>query len=145
MNALHAPKGGIDMIEGHYRGGQFVPFYVPRQLMPQVDAEFYPQFIASALPVGVKLEVVTPHSLTPHQRIDHRRAKAIPLWLRMKPLIASADNYVLDGNHRWWSAQKAGDAYLNIIRINMEFDAAIAWMLNLPFVYTIDPTTPERN
>lgn len=147
MNAVHAPAGGIDLIGGHYKGGQFVPFYVPRERMPQVDAEFYTRLIADAIDIGVTIDVIEVGHITPHQRIDHRRAEAMPLWLRMKPLIVSADDYVLDGNHRWWAARKAGDAYLNAIRISMGFDAAIKWLLQRPYVYTLDPThpQPERN
>lgn len=147
MNALHAPKGGIDMIEGHYRGGQFIPFYVPRRLMPQIDSEFYPNLIVDAIGRGVTLEVIEPGSITPHQRINHRAAEAMPLWLRMKPLIVSADHYVLDGNHRWWAAHKAGDSYINVIRLHMGFDSAIDWLLLRPYTYTLDPAhpQPERN
>ena len=33
-----APKGGEEGVNGHhYKGGEFLPFYVPRPVMPQIE------------------------------------------------------------------------------------------------------------
>lgn len=141
-----APKGGIDTLEGHYAGGRFVPFYVPRPLMPQVDEQFYPQLIADAKDYsGVALDVVKIDSVFPHQHIDKLRADHMDMRLRMKPILVSRDSYVLDGNHRWWANVHKGAPWISIIRIGLEFDPAIAWLRDRPYVYEITPNTPERN
>jgi hypothetical protein len=144
MNRATAP---IDLYGRHYRPGEFLPFYVPRERMPQVDEKFTVRMIVDAaqgesLPT---LEVLPPCEIRAHQRIDHRRAAAMSPAIRAKPIIISSDGYVVDGNHRWWAHVKAGSEAIPVIRLALDFDEAIRWLLDRPYVYTIRPTTPERN
>lgn len=120
-------------------------FYVPRDHMPQVDEVNYPDLVADARPVGVAFDTVSPRTLKAHQRVDHAKAKAMDERVRIKPLIVSSDGYIVDGNHRWWASVHGRHEWVNVIRLAMRFDEAIAWLLTFPYVYTITPTTPERN
>lgn len=141
-----APRGGATVIEGRYLGGEFLPFYVPRPLMPQVDEVYYPRIIADAATTpGVTFDTVPVADLRAHQRIDHRKAEKMDPRVRIKPIIVSNDGYIVDGNHRWWANVYAGSTWINVIRLALDFDAAIAWALERPYVYRLKPTTPERN
>lgn len=143
---IRAPRGGCEVIEGHYKGGEFLPFYVPRPLMPQVDEADYPRFIADAVHDARKLviEAVPVSSLHAHQRIDHFRAKLMPAAVKMKPVIVSADNFIVDGNHRWWAHVYQRDPLILTVRLDLPFDEAIEWALARPYVYRIS-NHPEEN
>lgn len=122
-------------------------FYIPRAEMPQIDDADLPHLVANAFASNYKpsFEVVDPHSLHAHQRVNHDRALAMPPGIYMKPILISADNYVLDGNHRWWSHVHRHEGVMNAIRIGLPFEEAIAWLFQQPFTYRITPATPERN
>lgn len=146
MNHEHAPHNGITLWGRHYIGGQFLPFYVPRDRMPQIDEEHYPRLVRDALQgPGIAFATINPHNLFAHQKIDHHRAENMDLRLRIKPLIVSADDYVVDGNHRWWANVYGGASWINVLRLNTDFEAAIAWAGSLPYAYHIQPGTRERN
>lgn len=127
--------------------GRFLPFYVPREMMPQVDEVFYPRLIAEATTKGpgVVFDTVNPVTLRAHQRVNHDRAKDMSERVRIKPLIVSNDDYVVDGNHRWWASVHGNHEWVNVIRLGMTFDRAVTWLRLRPYVYEIKPTTPERN
>lgn len=126
--------------------GHWLPFYVPREQMPQVDEMYYPRFIVDAYKgPGVVFDTVSPSTLRAHQHVDHVRAKAMPENGRIKPLIVSADSYIIDGNHRWWASVHGNHDWVNVIRLGMNFDPAIVWLRRKPYVYEITPTTPERS
>jgi hypothetical protein len=91
------------------------------------------------------IEVVNPKTLRAHQRVDINRAIAMPLEVKLKPTLVSIDNFVLDGNHRWWAHVHSGDEAMNVIRIGLEFDKAIDWLFEQPFTYRIKSMTPIRN
>lgn len=120
--------------------------YIPRTAMPQVDEKDLPELVALAYQSGhhPTFEVVFPKHLHAHQRVSHERALRMPEVVKRKPVLVSADGYVLDGNHRWY-AHKAEGSPLNVIRVGLEFDAALVWLFSLPFTYHLLPTTPERN
>lgn len=130
----------IALLEQHHG------FYVPRAEMPQVDEMYYPRLITEATTKGpgVVFDTVHPATLRAHQKVNHERAKAMPENGRIKPLIVSADGFVVDGNHRWWAAVHGGHEWVNVIRLGMNFDPALVWLLRKPYVYTINHTTPER-
>lgn len=141
-----------------YRAGEFLPFYVPRDHMPQIDERYMPQFIHDALDGlsaggvrGVAFEVTDARQFKAHQRINHAKAAAMPEACRLKPIFVSADGYVIDGNHRWWAHVKrwqlslrSSDLLLPAFRLDLPFDKAVDWALAQPYVYEITPTTPER-
>ena len=122
-------------------------FYVPRRKMPQVDEKDLPHLIAVAFDQGLTptIEVVDPKELHAHQRVNHTLAQSMPIQLKLKPAVVSADGYVLDGNHRWWSHIHDADPAMNIIRIGLSFNKAIDWLFSLSFVYSITKETPVRN
>lgn len=136
-----------DVYGKHYKPGEFLPFYVPRDHMPQVDECYQPRFVSDSLLVGTgtTFEVCDVRQLRAHQRIDHDRAIAMSPKTKLKPIIVSSDGYVIDGNHRWWAHVHGGDMLINVIRLDLPFDAAIKWTLARPYVYEITPTTPERD
>lgn len=136
-----------EMFGKHYKAGEFLPFYVPRSQMPQIDEKDLPTLIASTITSGkgVNMDVVNVSLLKAHQRIDHTKAKEMIEKVKLKPILVSADDYVLDGNHRWWAHVHEGDKFINVIRIEMNFDEAIPYLLEQPFTYEITPLTPVRN
>ena len=121
--------------------------YIPRALMPQVDGKFLPQLVATLYQDNHNptFEVVDPDTLHAHQRCNAARARSMPLEVALKPVLVSHDNYVVDGNHRWWYHKYNGDSPMSIIRMGLLFDDAIAWLKKQPYVYEITPATPERN
>lgn len=143
---VHAQPGGCDEYGKTYRGGEFLPFYVPRPDMPQIDEKYQPQFVADAFDkIGVTFESAPVSALRAHQRINHAIAKAMTPQVKMKPVIVSWDGYIVDGNHRWWAHVHAGDEFINVIRVGLPFEQAIEWALKLPYVYRIQPDRPNRN
>lgn len=139
--ARHA-QAAVDEYGKHYKAGEFLPFYVPRQFMPQVDTSCYPQLVASALEhgPGCTFDVVPVSSLRAHQRINHLRAASLDERVLLKPLVVSRDGYIVDGNHRWWGHVYQHLPMVPVIRLNLDFDDAVAWALEQPGVYTISMT-----
>ena len=122
-------------------------FYEPRADMPQVDLCYYPRLIADAMgkgKCGITFDTVRPHTLHRHQRVDHNKALAMPEATRIKPILVSADGYVLDGNHRLFANEQAHAQWINVIRLGIPFERAITWLKLRPYVYEITPATPER-
>jgi hypothetical protein len=142
-----APAGGVSEYGRVFRGGEFLPFYVPRPDMPQVDEANLPELVARAFNAGISptFDVTDPRRLRAHQRVDHARAAGMPLAVKLKPILVSSDGYVLDGNHRWWAHVHEDDGYISVIRLGLPFEQAIAWLFELPFTYKLTAITPERN
>jgi hypothetical protein len=146
MNAQRAPAGGTDLYGHHYLGGEFLPFYVPRPAMPQVDEKDLPRLVADAMTgPRVDFDVVPVRGLRAHQRINHGIAQAMDPKVKLKPVIVSSDGYIVDGNHRWWAHVHAGDEWINVIRLGLSFDIAIRWVLARPYAYRLTPDTPVRD
>lgn len=147
VTLIHAPHGGIDEFGRHFKGGEFLPFYVPRPDMPQVDAADQPKLVADALKagIGISFEVEPVNALRAHQRILKERAVGMPLEVARKLIITSNDAYILDGNHRWFNRVILKKPVINSMRLALPFEQAIPWLLKLPYVYTIKPDTPIRN
>lgn len=146
MNLKHAPKGGVDEYGKHYKGGEFLPFYIPRAEMPQIPIEAYPLLVRDAFPIGIHFAVEHVADLRAHQRIDHAVAMKVchdPKELLM-PIIVSADGFVLDGNHRWWSHVHGDHPYIATMNIHLPFEDAIDWLLDLPYSERLRPPAPEE-
>lgn len=127
-----APKGGAVGVDGVERkGGRFLPFYIPRELMPQVYDEDIEPFVAYAERALVELEfrVIDPIEVRPHQRVDLGRAHTIPDAVLDKPCLISSDNYIVDGHHRWAECLHKGKS-LHTIRIGLDFEAAIHFVFD---------------
>lgn len=124
-----------------YTKGEFLPFYVPRQFMPQIPPDHLSRMVAIAAAdhrLPPTFECVDPHSLIPHQRVNHRLVACMPPTVKHSLVLASADNYILDGNHRWWGNVADACPYMNIIRLQLPFNDAIKWLFELPWVYEVD-------
>lgn len=131
----HAPAGGlVSPLNGRfYKGGELLPFYVPRELMPQIDGEDLPLFVTFAGDRGVltSFDTVDPRQLRAHQRIDPHRVHTVDLT---KPALVSDDRFVLDGNHRWHAHLERGSR-MPIIRLGLTFEPAIELMFQFPRTY----------
>lgn len=121
-------------------------YYIPRKEMPQVDEANLPELVAKAWEYGHQpaFDVVDAHTLHAHQRVNHERALSMTEMVKLKPILVSRDGFVLDGNHRAF-AHKHDNTPANVIRLGMDFDAALDWLFTLPFTYKLTTTTPERN
>jgi hypothetical protein len=134
MHLQHAPHGGARGVNGHfYKGGEFLPFYVPRELMPQVKPEDYDELRAflSRRGVGCVSATVEPATVRAHQRIDVSRALTMPEAVYHIPALVSSDRYVLDGNHRWLAHVTRHDLLPALI-VGAEFERAIDLLLAFP-------------
>lgn len=133
-----------------YSAGEFLPFYVPRDHMPQVDEDDYTQLVVSASTItgtsihgpGCEFDVVPVQSLRAHQRIDHFRAKVMKPNVALKPIVVSRDGFILDGNHRWWEHVHNKNPWIAVIRVDLDFEPALDWLLSQPFVHEVAPQTP---
>lgn len=134
-----------DVYGKHYSAGEFLPFYVPRDFMPQVDPNLYAAVVVAADKAGasVSFEVVDPRSLSAHQRVNHRMAREMNALVKRITILVSEDGFIVDGNHRWWSNVHTGERAINIMRLSMPFDAAIEWIKQLPGVYEVPLKQPE--
>jgi hypothetical protein len=139
MQLQRVPAGGESFFGIDYRGGELLPFYVPRAVMPQVDRKDLPQLIVKAWEkkLNPTLEVVDPKELHAHQHIDFNLAKNMPIEVKLKPVLVSRDSYILDGNHRWWRNVYDHDSAMNVIRIGYNFEQALDWLCSLPFTYKL--------
>lgn len=134
-----APQGGLTGVNGRfYRGGEILPFYIPRPVMPQIDEQFYPEFQTFALKRGVPLLRLRmePRKLRAHQRIDAIKSSLMSEEVRAKPIYISLDFYVLDGNHRWLAHINEG-SIIECIQIALPFAQAVDLMFQFPRTYAL--------
>lgn len=127
-----APAGGEEGCDGVTRkGGEFEPFYVPRPLMPQVgDLRAFRRF-AKARNVGVD-KVTLPASLVePHQRVIWDPERAPSAEGAGKRILISRDRFILDGHHRWFAAQRAGEP-VRALWVDLDWEPAIAFLFEFP-------------
>lgn len=119
---------------------------VPRSKMPQVDAADLPKLVAAAVmkSLATSFEVVEAKQLRSRQRVNRRMAVQMPDFVLYKPVLVSKDDYVLDGNHRWY-ASKVRRKPITIIRLGLTFDEALPWLFEQPYTYAITKSTPIRN
>ena len=116
-----------------------VPFYVARQYMPQIDD--IPRLLAYLKQTRISYRTYNarPGELRFHQRVAY--VNGIDSATLSKPIIASRDKYILDGNHRYFGNAHNG-VDTTTIEIGLDFWPAYWLILSLPFVHTGD--TEER-
>lgn len=134
MRQDRAPKGGVCKYGKWFPGGRFTPFYVPRILMPQIEGQFYDDFITFA---GDKVRhcKLNPSDLIPHQRVEINHAVNLSQEQIEKPIIVSHDGFIVDGHHRWyWHYHRPSD-FLNALQLQMNFAEAIAFAFSFPQTY----------
>lgn len=142
-----APRGGLtDPINNRfYRGGELLPFYVPRPVMPQLNEEDYHDFVAFLAMKDIAVDMIerAPDQLRAHQHIDPIKAERMTPDIREKPIWISADDFILDGNHRWL-AHVMDNTPLDCLQIGLPFDEAIDVMFAFPRTYKLE-TNVESN
>lgn len=136
-----APYDGyVDPINGvTYHKGSFVPFYIPRNLMPQINEDSYVDLMIFAASSGMHVTIrsVNPNSIKPHQRVNWTPGKPIPTDVVNIPIIISNDGYIIDGHHRWFINSKNNNQIIAII-LDLPFDKAIPFVFNFPSTYTVE-------
>lgn len=137
MQLLHAPAGGVRLHGQHFGGGEFLPFYVPRERMPQVDAADLPALFAFVERRGVAVSRCTasPRLFHARQRIDMERVVDMDDALLAKPVLTSRDYYILDGNHRWM-AHVLSRTKMSVMKIDLAFDDALDLLFAFPKTYS---------
>jgi len=136
MHLEHAPAGGERFIGRFYKGGEFLPFYIPRDVMPQVDEADYPELLDFLASRGVRVERLEfdPWKMHVHQRISFDRSINMPDEVLRKPVLASREPYVVDGNHRWLG-HVIRNTLVPTIKIDLPFDNAIETVKAFPKTY----------
>jgi len=133
-----SPKGGEVGVDGQYRkGGEFEPFYVPRQVMPQIDEADLLAFVEFATFNGVEVEdrEVDITELKFHQRVDMVKVHNLTEDELAKPLLVSEDLFVLDGNHRA-VGHKLNGTPARCLVIKAVFEQAIGLLFSFPGTYS---------
>jgi hypothetical protein len=139
-----AKRGGEVGVDGIPRkGGEFMPFYIPRSEMPQISASDYPELMRFADAHGVKVRFATfkPNELKIHQHINESRLRSIirhetsgvRVEHEIDPVLTSNDRFILDGNHRL-SDHKIDHTEVPAIVIDLPFEKAIDFLFKFPKV-----------
>lgn len=139
MLELHAPAGGAPGLNGKtYRGGEFLPFYIPRAMMPQIDQADLPDFLSFAEEEGVSVlrGFIPPAHVRPHQRVQKALVSEMPPEALRKPILVSSEEYVLDGHHRLAAAQRLGQPLIPAITLGLLFEDALKLMFRFPRTYS---------
>lgn len=134
-----AKRGGEEWFGRLFKGGEFLPFYVPRPVMPQINEEDYEDFIEFAAERGVEVTVrfFAPEALKPHQRLDKFKAAHMSPEVGRKTVFASLDNFILDGNHRWMY-HRITRTRVPTYQVRLPFNDAIALMFDFPKTYALE-------
>ena len=94
---------------------------IKRNKMPQIATKDYPEFIDYLKDNGASFskDTINPKLLKAIQGefSDAGVLKALKKRKLDKPIIASSDNYIIDGHHRWIAAMNTG-VDVNIYRVN---------------------------
>jgi hypothetical protein len=79
--------------------------------MPQVDIDDYPALLTWALwqSISYSDETRDPHTLKAHQRVNWQRVATMPDEIYKRPILISADGFILDGNHRAAAHRQRGE------------------------------------
>jgi len=117
---------------------------IPRKKMPQIKSSDYPEFIDYLADNGATFtkEVVPPQSLKPVQKEFSKQGvekqiKKAAKGKPKKPVIASSDDYIMDGHHRWLVALNTKDN-VDIYRVNKPGKELLDLLLAFPKVYFKD-------
>lgn len=115
--------------------GPGVGIDIPRDEMPQVRGEDLEAFKRFCSDNSIKLthEQVPTESLSPTQgQFRQERVDAIPVEKLIDPLLVSADDYILDGTHRWVKAHQLDRETVNVLRVGLELEDALRFMRRFP-------------
>ena len=109
---------------------------ISRLSMPQVDAVDLPELFVflGTLGIGLAAGLKHPREVKAHQAINVERAMAIPPKVLAFPILLSSDDYVIDGDHRWYRHCVDGTD-LPFIRIEAPFLEALKHIFAFPKTY----------
>ena len=111
---------------------------IVRDKMPQVAEKDYPEFFKYLKDNGAKLtkKKISAQDLKPIQKefakvgVEKSMAK---LGGKSKPLISSADKYIIDGHHRWLAVlNSTPKAKMDVIEVNMPMKKLLALTVAFP-------------
>ncbi len=133
---LRCNSAELEVYGRRYTKGEFLPFYVPREQMPQISRNDLPRMIAAAIEKGLGPQMLITHPLylRAHQRVNKERADTMPLDNAMFPIIISSDNYIVDGNHRWWRHIHDKALGICVVRLGADFEEVCDWLNTQPYV-----------
>jgi hypothetical protein len=126
--------------------GRFLPFYIPRDEMPQIDAITYPDLFSWLLQRKVRYSVqrLDPNALHFRQHTGSEIVANMSQEVADKPILVSADGYVLDGNHRaTW--HKLNGSQAMAIQIELPFVNALLALFVFPKSYRLSSSDCIRN
>jgi len=111
---------------------------IPRDKMPQVHKDNYPEFLDYLSDNGVTFNKTTmPASdIKPIQGefSDAGVVKALVKRKTKKPSILSSDNYIIDGHHRWLASLNTGNDVL-VYKTNIPASQLLELVLKFPKTY----------
>ena len=119
---------------------------IPRKKMPQIKTKDYPEYFKYLKDNGVdfqKLDGVKAATLQPTQSEFSKQGvekQLQKMWDKNdgdKPLIASSDDYIIDGHHRWLVAKNTRRP-LTIFKADIPMKELMALTLKFPKVYFKD-------
>ena len=113
---------------------------IPRSKMPQVKGKHYPELFAylEALGATITSDTVAAKQLKPVQK-EFSKAGMVKslnksvLSDKRKPLIASSDNFIIDGHHRWLATINIRpNSGIPIMRVDMPARKLMAVIVKFP-------------
>lgn len=108
---------------------------IPRADMPQIESKHVSEFLKKH-GVSQKVEHVNPSSLKPTQgQFNPEKIANMSKEGRQKAILVSADNYVLDGHHRWLANAYNKDTQ-PVIRLPVDAKQALNWMNSFSKTFT---------
>ena len=120
---------------------------IPRKRMPQIKSKDYPEYFKYLKDNGVnfeKIDGVKAATLKPTQSEFSKQGvekQLDKIWNKSddgyKPLIASSDDYIIDGHHRWLVAKNTKSP-LNVFKADVPMRELMALTLQFPKVYFKD-------
>ena len=137
LKELDIKELGIDIPSGEGMG-------IPRRKMPQIKSSDYSEFVDYLADNGASFtkETVPATSLKPVQKefskkgVEKQINKLVKNGVK-KPVIASSDDYIMDGHHRWLVALNTRDS-VDIYRVNKPGKELLDLLLAFPKVYFKD-------
>ena len=114
---------------------------IPRKRMPQIKEQDYPEFLKYLEENGVTITRgrLPANQLKPVQKefSDKGVMKALLKRDNEKPIIASSDNYIIDGHHRWLAAINTRNT-VSIIRASVPVKQLLKLVHAFPKTYYKD-------
>lgn len=109
---------------------------IPRDMMPQIDADRYDALFAwlAEQNVSVRFWYLAPEALSMRQDVDFTKVHALSNETLDKPILISNDLFVLDGNHRA-AGHKLARSNIAAICIDLPFADAVELLLQFPDAY----------